>query len=422
MRTGWTHRLCLSLGLLAGSVHAQEYSGPSNPPRPLAASLGRPVPLQRSVPVEYDDPLITPIAYRPPAPPSNAPVSRTQATDTGPTLRNSYSGLGTPTPAGPTEPYNCGVVTDPPAGPAAGPGFWSKCTGWFQGAGASLAGSPDRALFQSDHCFDGFISPVSSPFLFEDPRSLTEARLIFMQQGTPKNQYVFGGNSLQYFGLQARVALTDRLSFVMNKAAGGVWTEPANHIQGFSNTGGFSEIWLGPKYTFLRSENSGTLGAAGLVFQIPAGSSKVFQHTGNLGLAPYISLGQNFGRTSYGSFNALSTTGYDFSTTTARSEYIYTSLHLDYDLFDAHKFYPLVETTFWDYTRAGNATNLGFEGYDIFNFGSQGMSGHKYWFISPGFRYKPREWIQTGIAVDLPLLGTRDLLQYRITWDLIFRY
>ena len=34
--------------------------------------------------------------------------------------------------------------------------------------------------FKSDHVFDGFISPVTNPFLFEDPRSLTEVRPIFM--------------------------------------------------------------------------------------------------------------------------------------------------------------------------------------------------------------------------------------------------
>ena len=35
-------------------------------------------------------------------------------------------------------------------------------------------------LLPSDHCFDSFISPVSNPFFFEDPRSLTEARGIFI--------------------------------------------------------------------------------------------------------------------------------------------------------------------------------------------------------------------------------------------------
>src|SRR5689334_22588699 len=37
----------------------------------------------------------------------------------------------------------------------------------------------------SDHCFDSFISPLSNPFFFEDPRSLTEARGIFIDNSVP---------------------------------------------------------------------------------------------------------------------------------------------------------------------------------------------------------------------------------------------
>ena len=41
--------------------------------------------------------------------------------------------------------------------------------------------------------------------------------------------------------------------------------------------GGWSELWLGPKYTFIRNDNSGTLAAAGLQFQI----QESFQGLGN---------------------------------------------------------------------------------------------------------------------------------------------
>ena len=37
----------------------------------------------------------------------------------------------------------------------------------------------------SDHCFDDFISPISNPFFFEDPRSLTEFRGIFLDNSLP---------------------------------------------------------------------------------------------------------------------------------------------------------------------------------------------------------------------------------------------
>src|SRR5260370_15756122 len=91
---------------------------------------------------------------------------------------------------------------------------------------------------------------------------------------------------------------------------GAVWLEPHNHIDGFAPHVGFAEIHLGPQYTFIRCEDTGTLLAGGLQFAIPAGPAKVFQNTGNLSLIPYFSFGQNFGKSSYGSFNFLTTTGF----------------------------------------------------------------------------------------------------------------
>ena len=38
--------------------------------------------------------------------------------------------------------------------------------GWYE----ELIGQQNGGLFRSDHLFDGFISPVTNPFLFEDPR------------------------------------------------------------------------------------------------------------------------------------------------------------------------------------------------------------------------------------------------------------
>ena len=61
--------------------------------------------------------------------------------------------------------------------------FWER---WgLSGAGGGYSSSGGNySWLQSDHCFDdlGLISPVSNPFLFEDPRALTELRPIFMYQ------------------------------------------------------------------------------------------------------------------------------------------------------------------------------------------------------------------------------------------------
>jgi len=287
------------------------------------------------------------------------------------------------------------------------------------GGGGEFGGRP---LFQSDHAFDGFISPLSNPFYFEDPRSLTEIRPLFLYQSTPIRNSVFHGGDIEFAGLQARLAVTDCLSLVMTKF-GEVWIEPHNAGGDFLPHAGFSEIVIGPKYTFLRSEATGTLGAAGLNFDIPAGSRQVLQNTGSLSLEPYLSLGQSFGHTTYGTFQALGTLGYNFSVDRQRSDNLFTSLHLDFDYGSLHKIYPLLELNWFHYTSNGRARDLNFEGGDLFNFGSRRISGHDEVTLAAGARFKLNESLQMGLAAEFPVTNRRrDLMDYRLMVDVIFRY
>jgi hypothetical protein len=166
--------------------------------------------------------------------------------------------------------------------------------------------------------------------------------------------------------------------------------------------------------------------AAGLFFQIPAGSGKVFQDTGTLSLVPYVTVGQNFGRLpqGFGSFNAIATTGYSFSVDKSRSDYYYLSAHLDFDVANLHRFWPLIEMNWYHYTTAGNGPPLGFEGTDLVNFGSSDPGNRDFLTIGPGIRYKFAfcENLQTGLAVEFPLTSQKELTSYRVTFDIIFRY
>jgi hypothetical protein len=276
------------------------------------------------------------------------------------------------------------------------------------------------AWFHSDHAFDGFISPVTNPFLFEDPRSLTELRPIFIYQKIPGSQVDFRGGNISYFGVQGRLAITDRLSFVINKL-GGTWVNPGGDSI-IPNQAGFSEIWFGPKYTFIRNEESGSLVAGGLQFQAPIGSQSAFQSNGTLSLVPYVSGAQNLFRDfAAGSVNVMGTTGYSFSTTSARSDYWYLSGHVDLDVLNCHHFYPLIEMNYFVNTRNGNTTNIGVEGRDLINFGGQ-ASGKGLLTGAIGARYKITEAAQVGGAFEIPIAGPHDLFQYRFTLDFILRY
>lgn len=430
--------LGVSLGLWTAAVSAQE---PVWRPAAGAAeaapaadeplvTLGRPVALADSTPAAealVRDSQVLPVSYSDVGlDVPRAIVVRGQAPDpvvppplpsAGPPVlapAPPYPGLP-PATTIPVDPFT-GVATPPPPGaaaPAAPSPFWGKVSETF--------GFKQRCTFQSDHCFDNFISPVSNPFLFEDPRSLTEVRPIFLTQGTSDKNYIFHGGDIEYFGLQARLALTDRLDVIMTKA-GWDWIEPEHPRDGIEAHSGFSEVWLGPKWTFLRCENSGTLGALGLTFQLPVGDSKVYQDTGSFSLEPYLSLGQELRWSGVGNFHLLNTTGYVASVDDKRSDYFFSSFHVDYDLLNTHHIYPLVELNWFHYTSAGTQHDFGFEGMDMFNFGSAGVSGTDFVSMAFGARFKLNEAIQTGVAFEFPLTNPHDLMDYRITFDVILRY
>jgi hypothetical protein len=279
-------------------------------------------------------------------------------------------------------------------------------------------------MFQSDHDFDVFSSPVTNPFFFVDPRALTEVRPVFIWQHTSNNNPVWnGGNNFDYT-LVGSVAVTENISLVVNRL-GFTTIAPRGGAPGISSNTGFSETMLGPKLTFLRSETSGTVAAVGLTFIIPDGSSAVLQDTGHLMLDPYFSIAQNFGRSDYGSFNFMNTTGYNFRTDNTRSEALYSSFHLDYDVGGFKRVWPFVEINWWHYTRNGGAHALDFENGDLGNFGSESVSGHDELTVAIGTRVKLNSFIFWGIGAEFNTLhnsGGQHLDAFRLTTDLIFRY
>src|SRR5712691_831660 len=81
-----------------------------------------------------------------------------------------------------------------------------------------------RRCLESDRAFPRFIGPISNPILSKDPRSTTEARALFVNNIIPPG-HPFGGGNFQAVGLEVRVALTDRLTFLADKD-GYLWLHP----------------------------------------------------------------------------------------------------------------------------------------------------------------------------------------------------
>jgi hypothetical protein len=434
--------LSLTLGLSVGALFAHaddlDWRPTSAPPavararaesprlQPPTIRLGAPVPViptdtaaaadaapltDKPSPVTLGRPII-PASYSVESP----VVARAQAPDAVPPPPP-IGGAVPPPPIGVapgTDPYNNGAVAPNPGG------------NWFMEGWGQVKDSTHRRAGQcleSDHAgeFDHFASPVSSPFLTEDPRSLTEVKPLFIYQHIPGKNDAFQGGNIEFYGLQARIALTERWSIVMNKL-GGIAIQPDDKTFEDS-TNGFAELWIGPKYTFYRDDCNNTVAAAGVTFQIPIGSSKVFQDTGNLSISPYVSFAKSFGKlpSGYGNFNYMSTTGFAISTDNQRSDYFYSNLHLDFDVAGQHKLYPLIELNWTRYFNNANNVPLTFEGGDLFNFGSSQLTNKNLLTLATGARYKFSECVQVGAAVEFPL-NNEQISDFRVTLDVIFRY
>jgi hypothetical protein len=278
----------------------------------------------------------------------------------------------------------------------------------------------DRLAFQSDCAFDSFSSPITNPFLAEDPRSLTELRPIYMYQRIPSGHYYYQGGNIQFFGGQARVAFTERFSVVLHKLGGISINPSANAVE--PGGSGFAEIWLGPKFVFWRVPESQTLASAGIQFQLPMGSLDVFQNTGSVALVPYLSIGRRMAETDYGTFYLINVAGYHLGTDDMRSDYFYNSFHLDLDYGDYHRFYPTIEVNWFHYTTNGlQRPHLFFEGRDLANIGAT-ASGQNHISIAPGFRYRFTETLQIGVAAEFGVVGANSLNRFRLGLDLIWRY
>ena len=260
----------------------------------------------------------------------------------------------------------------------------------------------------SDRCFDDFISPMTNPVFFEDPRTLTEARMIFLHHVLPE---ALGGNSVQVYALQVRAALSKRLSVIAVKD-GLVYTQSP------VLDSGYADIAAGLKYTLFHKPDCGWLLSVGFTYEAPSGSNKSLQGNGDGVFNIFSSLGLRLGEKAH----LISTRGVRMPLDEdAENRVFYWSNHLDRQLGD-RPIYVLAELNWYNYMSSGNAFPLPLEGGDLFNFGSPNITGNDLVTGAIGGKVKPRSNIETGIAWEFPMTAREGILDNRFTADLIFRY
>ena len=255
--------------------------------------------------------------------------------------------------------------------------------------------------------FDDWISPMTNPVFFEDPRTLTEFRLIFLQHKVP---LAAGGGDIQCYAPQIRVALNDRLSIVATKAG---YAVSSNALV----RDGWVDVNLGLKYNLIRDYDTQSLLTAGFSYEIPAGSPRTLQGNGNGEFHLYLTGGTEICcDTHFLSAFGLRLPADDTDEETS----LYWSNHIDYHL--GHGIYALAEFNWFHWAESGAGGVPGVSGGDLFNFGSTGVAGNDIVTGAFGMKYKPNRLTEIGVAWENPLTARRDVMENRLTVDLILRY
>jgi hypothetical protein len=260
-----------------------------------------------------------------------------------------------------------------------------------------------------DTCFDDFISPMTNPLFFEDPRTLTEARLIFANHRTPSS--LAGGGSVQLYAMQLRAAINEDVSISATKDGFIVSDNPI--IQD-----GWADIAAGLKFNVYKDTLNGSLISVGTTFEAPFGSTKTLQGNGDGEFHMFTSAATRF----LDDYHLMSGLGWRLPVNhAAESSSIYWSNHVDRRIGNS-RFYLLSECNWYHWSANGAATAANFEGIDLINLGSTSVAGNDLVTGAVGMKFKPGGNTEIGVAWEAPMSNRQDIMNDRLTVDWIIRY
>jgi hypothetical protein len=261
---------------------------------------------------------------------------------------------------------------------------------------------------KSEPCFQDFISPMTNPVFFEDPRNLSELRFLFINHVLPNS---LGGNSVQVYAMQVRARLSDRWSLIATKD--GFIASQSPLVEN-----GYADLSAGLKYSLYRNPQKGILLSLGTTYEMPTGSNKSLQGNGN-GVWNFFATGGFRFRERW---HVLAATGLrQPNDENLENGVFYRSVHIDRRMGD-RRLYLFTEFNWSNYLNSGNAFPVAIEGGDLFNFGAPNITGNDLVTNAIGMRAKPSKHVITGVAWEYPITKREGIMKNRLTADLIFRY
>jgi len=299
----------------------------------------------------------------------------------------------------------CGDLS---CGDGCGESCGEGCESLFGNSCGSCLAGLTSLLHKSDHCFDDFISPMTNPVNFEDPRTLTEARLIFVNHRVPA---AVGGGTVQLYAMQLRAALNEDVSIIATKDGFFVSDNPIV-------SDGWANLAAGLKVNVFKDVAAQQIASVGTTFEIPLGSQSAYQGRGD-GVFHMFATG---GTQILDHYHLISATGFRLPVDqNAESTMMYWSNHLDRKLGNSG-FYLLGECNWYHWTVNGDSFPASVEGLDVINFGSRNVDGNSIVTGAIGVKYKPSGNTEIGVAWEAPLTDRQDILEHRLTVDWIIRY
>ena len=262
-----------------------------------------------------------------------------------------------------------------------------------------------------------YVAPVTNPVFNETPYISTEARAFYFHHVIP-DEFVTDGGHVDFFALQLRLAITERLGFIATKDGYGDF----NFDEALEDEEGFSNIALGFKYAFYSEPETETIASAGLRYEIPVkdlrSSGLDLMGNGSGFLNPFVTGARQFGdfglQASFGGNIAL-----EPSEDTSILHY---SAHVDYELFE--DFFPLIEFNGFTAIDNGNRSTGALsqiDGVDVLNFGSEDRDTTL--LLGGGFRYLLTDHFQVGTAYEAPITDKDNTItDYRVYFDVAWHF
>lgn len=283
-----------------------------------------------------------------------------------------------------------------------------ECSGLDLG---SLLISNDKLLgifAHSDPCFTDFISPMTNPVFFEDPRTLTEARFIYLNHQLPN---ALGGDNVQVMAMQARMALTEDLSIIATKDGYIVSDSPLIED-------GWADVSAGLKYNLFKDSETQTILSTGFTYEMPVGTNESLQGNGDGEFHVFVSGGTLL----MDGVHLVSGTGFRLPVDKQEENQMwYWSNHIDYQL-GSSGIYLFKEVNWFHYMSDADAFPAPIGGHDLFNLGAVDMAGENLVTGAVGVKYKPSQNTEVGVAYEMPYSDREDVLKDRFTFDFIVRY